>query len=88
VKAPYPTTAVLAAMLRADDNKAVRYVVAVLKSNRGNMRETARELGCSERTLYNWRDANKRLTKAFAQHAMGREGAGPNATREREKAGK
>jgi transposase len=88
VKSPYPTAAALAAMLRADDTKAVRYVIAVLKGNNGNMRDTATELGCSERTLYNWRDANKRLKSAFAKHAMGREGAGPNATREREKAGK
>jgi hypothetical protein len=87
VKAPYPTTRALAEMIRAGDAKAERYVVSVLRQNRGNVQATAAALGCSERALYNWRDSNPALTAAFAKHAMGREGAGPNAARKRQKPG-
>jgi len=83
VKAPYPTTQALAATIRADDDRAIRYVIATLRRCDGNVSATATALGCSVRVLYNWRDANKRLAAAFEKHALGREGAGPNATRAR-----
>ena len=79
-KAPYPTIAALAAMLRADDEKAVAYVVAALKFAGGSVRGAAKVIGCGLRTLYAWRDSNERLGAAFAEHALGREGAGPMAS--------
>jgi len=73
----------LAAMIRVDDSRAVRHVIATLQRAGGNVTETARALGCTDRTLYNWRDANDRLVAAFALHALGRTGAALNATRHR-----
>ena len=81
MKAPYPSLAVLSAMLRADDDRAVRYVVSELKRAGGNMQATADAIGCSHRTLYTWRDSTPRLAAEMQKHAMGREGAGPNAAR-------
>lgn len=75
MKPPYPTTRILADLVRVDDDDAVRYVVAELKRARGNVRETARALGCGVRTLYKWLDANPRLAKAFEKHGLGRVGA-------------
>lgn len=72
---PYPTLAALSAMLRADDARAVRYVVDALEQTGGNVRDTAAAIGCSLRTLYDWRDANPRLARAFEEHALGRTGA-------------
>lgn len=88
MKRPYPTTRALAEMIRSDDDLAVRYVVSELKRSGGNVRDTAKALGCSERALYNWRDSNARLTKLFEEFAMGRAAAGPNAARARKKGGK
>lgn len=82
MKPPYPLE-VVGAMVRAGDARAVGFVVSELKRCKGNVRETARALGIGERTLYSWRDGNAELAAAFAEHAMGRIGAGPHAARVR-----
>lgn len=76
---PYPTTRVLSAMVAANDDAAVQYVLAELVAHGGNVRETANAIGCSERALYLWRDQNRRLKAGFKKHALGRTGAAGRA---------
>jgi hypothetical protein len=83
MKRPYATTRALAEMVRADDTRAVAYIISELKRAKGNVSATAVALGCSLRALYRWRDSNPRLREAFEQHALGRSGAGPLASRVR-----
>jgi transposase-like protein len=82
-KNPYPTAKVLGAMLQADDDRAVRYVLAELRFADGNVTKAAEAIGCGNRTLYSWRDGNQRLRDGFEKHALGRAGAGVNATEAR-----
>lgn len=77
------TGEVLSAHVRTGDPKAIGLVVAALKRNKGSVEATAAELAISVRTLYNWRDAQPALARAFAEHALGREGAAARATRAR-----
>lgn len=83
MKRPYPTTQALAAMIRADDDRAIAYVLSELKRAKGNVTKTAEALGCSERALYTWRDGNDRLRDGFAELAMGRTGAALKAAKAR-----
>jgi L-amino acid N-acyltransferase YncA len=83
MKNPYPTLDALSAMVRANDTAAVGYVRSVLIEHGGNVQATAAAIGCSERTLYNWRDTSPKLAAAFDKHALGREGAAPIATNAR-----
>jgi hypothetical protein len=80
---PFPTTKALSAMIAADDDRAVRYVLSELRAANGNVTATAKAVGCSVRTLYDWRDVNARLGKGFEKHALGRPGAGIHATEAR-----
>jgi len=79
-KPPYPSIVALAALLRADDDKAVAYVIAELRFAGGNVSATAKRIGCSLRAVYSWRDSNKRLKAAFDAFALGRSGASTIAT--------
>lgn len=83
MKSPFPSVRALAEYVRADDDRAINHVIAVLKRNKGNVRKTAESLGCGKSVLYAWRDGNPRLKAAFEELAMGRTGAGKNATRAR-----
>jgi transposase-like protein len=85
MKRPYPTTRALAEMVRANDARAVAYIVSELKRAKGNVSAAAAAIGCGQRTLYAWRDSNEALRQAFVQHALGREGAGPIASAARSK---
>ena len=80
----YPVEA-LPPLLRAGDKRAEKQVVDALKRCNGNVTATAVALGCSVRALYNWRDSNPTLSTAFERLALGRSGAGPNATKARQK---
>jgi len=80
---PFPTIKALSAMIAADDDRAVRYVLSELRAANGNVTATAKAVGCSVRSLYDWRDANTRLREGFEKHALGRPGAGIHATEAR-----
>lgn len=73
---PFLTTEALSAMVRGGDADAVEHVIKVLKFCGGKITALAKAIGVSERTVYNWRDGSPALIKAFAEHAIGREGAG------------
>jgi hypothetical protein len=79
---PFPIKA-LGAMLAADDDRAVRFVLSALRSAGGNVTAAAVVVGCSVRSLYAWRDSNERLRAGFEKHALGRPGAGMHATEAR-----
>jgi transposase-like protein len=84
MKRPYPTTRALAEMVRANDARAVAYIVSELKRAKGNVSAAAAAIGCGQRTLYAWRDSNEALRQAFVQHALGREGSAIEAHPRRE----
>lgn len=71
-QAPYPTIRVLAAMVRADDDKAVKYVLHMLSEKFGNVVHAAEAIGCSERVIYEWADANARIKAALDKARGGR----------------
>lgn len=73
---PFLTTEALSAMVRGGDDDAIKHVIKVLKFCGGKITVLAKTIGVSERTIYNWRDSNEALRKAFTEHALGREGAG------------
>jgi transposase-like protein len=80
---PFPSVKALTAMVLADDDRAVRYVLAQLRENDGNVTATAKAIGVGARSLYVWRDSVARLREGFEKLAMGRLGAGIHATRAR-----
>ncbi len=80
---PFPSIKALTAMVLADDDRAVRYVLAQLREHEGNVTATAQALGVGARSLYVWRDSVPRLAEGFEKLAMGRAGAGTNATEAR-----
>lgn len=70
-------------MVMVDDDRAVRYVLAQLRANDGNVTATAKAIGCGVRSLYVWRDSSVRLREGFENLALGRPGAGVHATEAR-----
>lgn len=83
MKPPYPSNRVLAEMVRCNDSRAIRYIVAAVKRAGGSVKGAAEALGVPLRTLYYWRDSSEALGAALAEHGLGRAGAGPNAARAR-----
>lgn len=71
----YATNEMLAAALRAGDERAIDYVVRVLKHHKGDLTKTANEIGVGDRTLRKWRGASEPLRAAMAPHELGRAGA-------------
>lgn len=69
-----PETALLLAELRAERPSALRKLRAALRRNAGNVRDTAAELGLSERTLHRLREVPA-VRDVLESHGMGREGA-------------
>lgn len=73
---PFHTPDALSAMVRAGDERAIKYVIRMLKFCKGRVTKLAEELKISARTVYYWRDSNETLKAEFAKHALGLEGAG------------
>jgi hypothetical protein len=82
MKAPYPLKS-MTGLIANGDRVAIGFVKAMLNAAHGDVTATARLAGVSKRTLYNWRDSNAELRRAFDQVAIGRAGAGRNATKAR-----
>lgn len=53
-KNPFPNMRALSALVRAGDERAVNYVVRVLKRTKGNRSKAAESLGIAESLLYDW----------------------------------
>jgi hypothetical protein len=65
----------LLGLVRARHARGIRYVLAALRANEGNVQSTAAALGIGTRTLYRMRDNTPELQRGFAKHAQGRAGA-------------
>lgn len=92
---PYPTIAILSAMVRAGDSKAVQYVLGVLEQQGGSITHTATAIGVARRTVNNWRELAldggegasaaglAALRSGFERLSLGHTGAAARATEAR-----